>query len=203
MDIIKKLSLYKAIPIVTVTEQKTAQELFKYLKKNSLPVVEITLRDSRVKKALKDLDLDKILLGIGTIKNLSDIDTAIDAKANFGVSPGLNIELSEYAGSKNFLLIPGVDTASEVMQALSYGHKLLKFFPAEYAGGIEKLKAFNSVFPEAKFIPTGGINLSNMKSYLELDNVVAVGSSALISINDFKENNLDLLNKNLETLKKI
>lgn len=99
------------------------------------------------------------------------------------ISPGLTIKLLEYAKKKDMPLIPGVSSSSEVMQALELGYNALKFFPAEYCGGVKLLNAFNGPFKGVKFCPTGGISADNMHSYLNLENVLCVGGSWLTSKN--------------------
>ena len=102
-----------------------------------------------------------------------------NAGAKFAISPGLNSIFAKEAQNIDITLIPGVATASEVMLALQYGYKNLKFFPAEAAGGITMLKSLAAPFSDVKFCPTGGINLDNMKNYLNLNNVLCVGGSWL------------------------
>jgi len=103
--------------------------------------------------------------------------------------------------NNNFNLIPGVQSASEIMLASELGYNLLKFFPAEISGGAKKLKAMQSVFPDISFIPTGGVNESNFDSYLSLKNVICVGSSDLISSKLLGEKNWEGISLNINRIK--
>ena len=107
-------------------------------------------------------------MGIGTIRSKDQIDLAIEAGASFAITPGFSYTLSEYALESGLTLIPGVQTASEVMAASEAGHKTLKFFPAELSGGVDRLSAFKSVFSDITFIPTGGITNKNITNYLTM-----------------------------------
>jgi|TARA_B110000914_G_scaffold28017_1_gene20822 2-dehydro-3-deoxyphosphogluconate aldolase/(4S)-4-hydroxy-2-oxoglutarate aldolase len=188
MNLINTLKEHKVIPILTILDEKTSACIEKCLIQSHLPLIEVTLRDPEVAQALKGFQqLEKICLGVGTIKSKKDIDIMIEAKAHFGVSPGFDPNLSKYAKANGLTLIPGVQTATEIMAASSAGHKVLKFFPATSSGGVEKLKSYADVFPDIVFIPTGGINLDLIQSYLDVTNVIAVGSSSIISKKLVKE----------------
>ena len=148
----------------------------------SIPLIEITLRDQRTLDIIDEFNkFPEVHLGVGTIRSESHIDLAIKASASFLITPGYSENLLNYAKEKNIPLIPGVQTPSEIMKANEAGLSTLKFFPAELSGGVDRLKAYKSVFSDIKFIPTGGITNENALSYLALDNVTAVGASALIS----------------------
>ncbi len=160
MNLINTLKEHKVIPILTILDEKTSACIEKCLIQSHLPLIEVTLRDPEVAQALKGFQqLEKICLGVGTIKSKKDIDIMIEAKAHFGVSPGFDPNLSKYAKANGLTLITGVQTATEIRAASSAGHKVLKFFPATSSGGVEKLKSYADVFPDIVFIPTGGINL--------------------------------------------
>jgi|TARA_B110000263_G_scaffold133595_1_gene116042 2-dehydro-3-deoxyphosphogluconate aldolase/(4S)-4-hydroxy-2-oxoglutarate aldolase len=188
MNLINTLKEHKVIPILTILDERTSACIEECLIQSHLPLIEVTLRDSAVSHALKGFhQLERICLGLGTIRSKKDIDIMIKAKAHFGVSPGFDVNLSNYAKANGLTLIPGVQTATEIMAASSAGHRVLKFFPATSSGGIEKLKSYADVFPDIVFIPTGGINLDLIPSYLDATNVIAVGSSSIISKKLVKE----------------
>ena len=182
MSIFNVITETKLIPLTTITSREDVEPLCEVLVEASIPLVEITLRDERTLDIIDEFKkFPEVYLGVGTIKSESHIDLAINASASFLITPGYSENLLNYAKQKNMPLIPGVQTPSEIMKANEAGLSTLKFFPAELSGGLDRLKAYKSVFPDIKFIPTGGITNKNALSYLALDNVSAVGLSALIS----------------------
>ena len=182
MNIFNIINETKLIPITNITSREDVEPLCEVLVEASIPLVEITLRDERTLDIIDEFKkFPEVYLGVGTIRSESHIDLAINASASFLITPGYSENLLNYAKQKNMPLIPGVQTPSEIMKANEAGLSTLKFFPAELSGGLDRLKAYKSVFPDIKFIPTGGITNKNALSYLALDNVSAVGASALIS----------------------
>ena len=182
MNIFNVITETKLIPLTTITSREDVEPLCEVLVEASIPLVEITLRDERTLDIIDEFKkFPEVYLGVGTIRSESHIDLAINASASFLITPGYSENLLNYAKQKNMPLIPGVQTPSEIMKANEAGLSTLKFFPAELSGGLDRLKAYKSVFPDIKFIPTGGITNKNALSYLALDNVSAVGASALIS----------------------
>jgi 2-dehydro-3-deoxyphosphogluconate aldolase/(4S)-4-hydroxy-2-oxoglutarate aldolase len=182
MSIFNIINETKLIPLTTITSREDVEPLCEVLIEASIPLIEITLRDERTLDAIDEFNkFPEVHLGVGTIRSESHIDLAINASASFLISPGYSENLLNYAKQNNIPLIPGVQTPSEIIKANEAGLSTLKFFPAELSGGVDRLKAYRSVFSDIKFIPTGGITNENALSYLALDNVMAVGASALIS----------------------
>ena len=182
MSIFNVIDETKLIPLTTITSREDVEPLCELLVEASIPLIEITLRDERTLDIIDEFKkFPEVHLGVGTIRSESHIDLAINASASFLITPGYSENLLNYAKQKNIPLIPGVQTPSEIMKANEAGLSTLKFFPAELSGGVDRLKAYKSVFSDIKFIPTGGITNGNALSYLALDNVIAVGASALIS----------------------
>ena len=182
MNIFNIINETKLIPITNITSREDVEPLCEVLVEASIPLIEITLRDERTLDIIYEFNkFPEVHLGVGTLRSKSHIDLAIDASASFLIAPGYSENLLNYAKQKNIPLIPGVQTPSEIMKANEAGLSTLKFFPAELSGGVDRLKAYKSVFADIKFIPTGGITNKNALSYLALDNVSAVGLSALIS----------------------
>ena len=182
MSIFNIINETKLIPLTTITSREDVGPLCEVLVKASIPLIEITLRDERTLDIIDEFNkFPEVHLGVGTIRSESHIDLAIKASASFLISPGYSENLLNYAKQNNIPLIPGVQTPSEIIKANEAGLTTLKFFPAELSGGVDRLKAYRSVFSDIKFIPTGGITNENALSYLALDNVMAVGASALIS----------------------
>ena len=190
MDVIQLIKNLKIIPLGTLVSEEEVIGICNSLKTAEVPIIEVTLRDERTRNILKYFkNYPEIKLCVGTVRDIKDIDLAIDSGASLVITPGFSSTLSTYASQKNILLIPGIQTPSEIMQASESGHRILKFFPAELSGGVDRINAYKSVFSDITFIPTGGINEVNMSSYLSLQNVMAIGSSSMIP-NDLIKNKL-------------
>ncbi|WQZ35472.1 bifunctional 4-hydroxy-2-oxoglutarate aldolase/2-dehydro-3-deoxy-phosphogluconate aldolase [Helicobacter pylori] len=179
--IIEVLQISPIIPVVVIENIKDAVPLAQSLIEGGIHIIEVTLRSSCALEAIELIakNVPKMRVGAGTILNPTQLEQAQNRGAEFLISPGLTIKLLEYAKKKDMPLIPGVSSSSEVMQALELGYNALKFFPAEYCGGVKLLNAFNGPFKGVKFCPTGGISADNMRSYLNLENVLCVGGSWL------------------------
>ncbi|GAA7361906.1 bifunctional 4-hydroxy-2-oxoglutarate aldolase/2-dehydro-3-deoxy-phosphogluconate aldolase [Helicobacter pylori] len=179
--IIEILQISPIVPVVVIENIKDAVPLAQSLIEGGIQIIEVTLRSSCALEAIELIakNVPKMRVGAGTILNPTQLEQAQNRGAEFLISPGLTIKLLEYAKKKDMPLIPGVSSSSEVMQALELGYSALKFFPAEYCGGVKLLNAFNGPFKGVKFCPTGGISADNMRSYLNLENVLCVGGSWL------------------------
>ncbi|GAA7173684.1 bifunctional 4-hydroxy-2-oxoglutarate aldolase/2-dehydro-3-deoxy-phosphogluconate aldolase [Helicobacter pylori] len=178
---IEVLQISPIVPVVVIENIKDAVPLAQSLIEGGIQIIEVTLRSSCALEAIELIakNVPKMRVGAGTILNPTQLEQAQNKGAEFLISPGLTIKLLEYAKKKDMPLIPGVSSSSEVMQALELGYSALKFFPAEYCGGVKLLNAFNGPFKGVKFCPTGGISADNMRSYLNLENVLCVGGSWL------------------------
>ncbi|MCQ2747394.1 bifunctional 4-hydroxy-2-oxoglutarate aldolase/2-dehydro-3-deoxy-phosphogluconate aldolase [Helicobacter pylori] len=179
--IIEVLQISPIVPVVVIEDLSDAVPLAQSLIEGGIPIIEVTLRSSCALEAIELIakNVPKMRVGAGTILNLTQLEQVQNRGAEFLISPGLTIKLLEHAKKKDMPLIPGVSSSSEVMQALELGYSALKFFPAEYCGGVKLLNAFNGPFKGVKFCPTGGISADNMRSYLNLENVLCVGGSWL------------------------
>ncbi|KFH27176.1 bifunctional 4-hydroxy-2-oxoglutarate aldolase/2-dehydro-3-deoxy-phosphogluconate aldolase [Helicobacter pylori] len=179
--IIEVLQISPIIPVVVIENIKDAVPLVQSLVEGGIHIIEVTLRSSCALEVIELIakNVPKMRVGAGTILNPTQLEQAQNRGAEFLISPGLTIKLLEHAKKKDMPLIPGVSSSSEVMQALELGYSTLKFFPAEYCGGVKLLNAFNGPFKGVKFCPTGGISIDNMHSYLNLENVLCVGGSWL------------------------
>ncbi|KOS31982.1 bifunctional 4-hydroxy-2-oxoglutarate aldolase/2-dehydro-3-deoxy-phosphogluconate aldolase [Helicobacter pylori] len=178
---IEVLQISPIVPVVVIEDLNDAVPLAQSLIEGGIPIIEVTLRSSCALEAIELIakNVPKMRVGAGTILNPTQLEQAQNRGAEFLISPGLTIKLLEHAKKKNMPLIPGVSSSSEVTQALELGYNALKFFPAEYCGGVKLLNAFNGPFKGVKFCPTGGISADNMRSYLNLENVLCVGGSWL------------------------
>ena len=171
-------SSQKLLPILTVDDQEVCEDLANLLRESGLNTFEVTLRTQVSLEVISKMSsLGNFVVGAGTLISPYDVSSAIKAGAKFGVSPGITPELLDECEKRSFPLIPGVSTASEIMNAYLRGFKILKLFPADVLGGTKMLKALAGPFPECEFFPTGGINQSNANEYLNLTNVIGVAGS--------------------------
>ncbi|CAM2009730.1 bifunctional 4-hydroxy-2-oxoglutarate aldolase/2-dehydro-3-deoxy-phosphogluconate aldolase [Acanthopleuribacter pedis] len=167
------------VPVVIIKETRQAVPLAQALLRGGVKIIEITLRTpvaldciSAIKKEVPD-----IIIGAGTIMNPSQLEAALEAGAHFGVSPGSTATLRDAVKANGMPFLFGAITPSEVMTLLDDGFQYVKFFPAEASGGIKTLASWQSPLANAKFCPTGGIDVIKAKEYLNLGNVVCVGGS--------------------------
>jgi 2-dehydro-3-deoxyphosphogluconate aldolase/(4S)-4-hydroxy-2-oxoglutarate aldolase len=181
MDVFNRFSHYKIIPVIVIEDVDGAQGLGSALLRGGLRLVEITFRTSCAAEVIHLLsrDFPDMLIGAGTVLSVEQAKNAIDSGARFIVSPGLNRSLVEYCLSLNIPVIPGIITPTDLQAAYDMGLDVVKFFPAETAGGIAYLKSIAEPFHQFKFIPTGGINQNNLIDYLHVKNVIACGGSWL------------------------
>ena len=179
------------IPVLTIEKVEHAVPLAKALVAGGIRTLEVTLRTDAALDAAKAIiaEVPEAIVGIGTILNPDDLARAMDLGAKFGISPGTTPELVKAAAVSTFLFAPGVATASELMQALAHGFDVVKFFPAEQAGGIKALRALAGPFPNTRVCPTGGIGAANAATWLAEPNVLCVGGSWLCPATDIRAGN--------------
>ena len=170
------------IPVIVIEDAAHALPLARALLAGGVEVLEITLRTPAALAAIAAIarDCPQAIVGAGTVRNARDAAAASEAGARFAVSPGFTPAVAAGCHAAGLPLLPGVASASELMQATEAGFTFLKFFPAEAAGGVAMLKAWASPFPDATFCPTGGIGAANAVDYLALANVRCVGGSWIV-----------------------
>lgn len=176
MMIRELLTLAPVVPVLTIHREEDAVPLARALLTGGLKVLEITLRTPAAAEAMRRIagEVPEAVVAAGTVRTAADLERAADAGARFAFSPGLADFMLE-AGP--IPLVPGVESASEVLRALNRGVTTLKFFPAGPAGGPAALQAFAGPYPDAAFCPTGGVSPENAATYLALPNVLCVGGS--------------------------
>ena len=133
----------------------------------------------------------EMLVGAGTVLTIDQVNRAVKAGAKFIVSPGFDPEIVDYCLEKNIPVLPGCITPSEVAQAVKRGLKVVKFFPAEQAGGIAMIKAMAAPYTMVKFMPTGGINTKNLADYLSCDKILCCGGSWMVKGDMIKAGEFD------------
>ena len=166
------------IPVLVVEDVSEALPLAQALVAGGLQVLEVTLRTPSALDAIREMkQVPGALVGAGTVTNQRELDAALDAGAEFIVSPGLTEGLASAAIAAEVPFLPGIATAGDIMRGLDCGLTHFKFFPATAAGGIPALKALAAPFGQCRFCPTGGISLENAPDWLALDPVLCVGGS--------------------------
>ncbi|HRJ53647.1 MAG TPA: bifunctional 4-hydroxy-2-oxoglutarate aldolase/2-dehydro-3-deoxy-phosphogluconate aldolase [Candidatus Thiothrix moscowensis] len=167
------------IPVIAIDDAGKAVELAHALSEGGVRIIEVTLRTPAALAAIDAVaeNLPAVVVGAGTVINSRHLQSVRDAGAQFAISPGSTPALLEAARNMAFPLLPGVATASEIMQGLELGYQHFKLFPASIAGGIGALRAFAGPFQGVRFCPTGGINADNFLGYLQLPNVPCIGGS--------------------------
>lgn len=173
------LQLQPVVPVLVIDDAAKAVPLARALVAGGLKAIEITLRTPAALEAIRLVanEVEGAVAGAGTVLNARQWDQAADAGSQFIVSPGTTLELLAKARKSKIPLLPGAATASEAMSLAEEGYSVLKFFPAEQAGGAAYLKSLSSPLADIRFCPTGGISPDNARTYLSLPNVVCVGGS--------------------------
>jgi len=179
----------KIVPVVVIKNLEDTIPTLKGLLDAGINIAEITFRTECAKDAIKlaKETFPSMLIGAGTVINEEQAKDAISAGAEFIVSPGFDLDTCNYLKSVNTLYIPGAVTPTEIMNCINHGIEIIKFFPASCYGGIKTLKALGGPFKNVKFLPTGGVDETNILEYLSLDSVVAIGGSFMMK-GDIKEN---------------
>ena len=178
------------IPVVVLNDAKDALPLGKALIEGGLPCAEVTFRTDAAEESIRLMSeaYPDLLVGAGTVLTTEQVDRAVAAGAKFIVSPGLNPEVVKWCQAHEVPVIPGIVTPTEMEQAIGLGLTMVKFFPAEPAGGLKYIRAIAAPYTMMKFMPTGGINPQNVREYLAYDRIAACGGSWMVK-NTMIENN--------------
>ncbi len=181
-EIIKQLGEIGIVPVIKIDDAQQAVPLAKALAAGGINCAEITFRTDAAEEAIRLIaeNCPDMLVGAGTVLNTETADRAIAAGAKFIVSPGIKASLVEHCQKKNVPIIPGCVTPTEVEIAIECGLDVVKFFPAEPAGGLAMIKAISAPYPQMKFMPTGGISTKNLTTYLAFNKIVACGGSFMV-----------------------
>ncbi len=202
-----KIKEHKIIPVIAIEKMDDVLPLADSLTEGGLPLIEITFRTKIAPEAIKLLQKERpeMLIGAGTVLTNDELELAIDNGAAFGVAPGFNPKIVEEALKNNFFFMPGILTPSDLEAALSMGINVFKFFPAEAAGGVTYLKSLSAPYTHKniQFIPTGGINIKNLKDYLNLDEVLAVGGTWLAKKAEIESGLWEMILEKCQTAKSL
>ena len=178
----QRLEEYGVVPVVVLKDTKDAIPLADALIEGGLSCAEVTFRTDAAEESIRLMSekYPEMLVGAGTVLTIEQVDRAVKAGAKFIVSPGFDPEIVDYCLDKNIPVFPGCITPSEVAQAVKRGLKVIKFFPAEQAGGVAMIKAMGAPYNMVKFMPTGGISAKNLAEYISCSNIVCCGGSWMV-----------------------
>lgn len=181
-DVLQTIGHCGVVPVVTIDDATVAPQLGAALLAGNLPIAEITLRTDAALDAIRALatHCPDVAVGAGTVLTVEQAAVAIDAGATFIVTPGFDEAVVDYCLYRSLPIIPGVMTPTDINFAIKKGLCLLKFFPAEAAGGCRAIKAIGAPYRDLQFIPTGGVSIDNLSDYLSLPHVFAVGGSWMV-----------------------
>ena len=182
----------RVVPVVVIKDISETLPTLAALRDGGIPVAEITFRTACAADAIRlgCETFPDLLIGAGTVINAEQARRAIDCGARFIVSPGLSAAVAEVCADEGVPYLPGCVTPTEIMAALELGITTVKFFPANVYGGLKAIKALAAPFPQVKFLPTGGVDMSNIREFLDCDKIAAVGGSFMMkgSADDIREN---------------
>lgn len=193
MDRLARLAAAGIVPVVVIEDAKDAVPTAKALLEGGIDVMEITFRTAAAPDAIKAVaqNCPDMLVGAGTVINLEQCKKAVDCGARFIVSPGFDRETVEWCVENDIAVTPGCVTPTEIMEAISLGLKVVKFFPANVYGGLTAMKSLSGPFGNIKFIPTGGVNADNLGEYIKAPFIHAVGGSWVCAKKDISEGNFE------------
>ena len=181
-EVLERIQEIGIVPVVVLNDAKDAEPLAQALCNGGLPCAEVTFRTDAAEESIRIMSekFPNMLIGAGTVLTTDQVDRAVAAGAKFIVSPGLNPRIVKYCVEKGILITPGCSNPSDIEVALENGLEVVKFFPAEPAGGLNMIKAMAAPYVGVKFMPTGGINPTNVRDYLAYDRILACGGSWMV-----------------------
>lgn len=180
-EIFNRIAQLGVVPVIAIEQADLAIPLADVLIEGGLPVVEITFRTSAAAEVIRKIakERPRLIVGAGTVLTVANLECAKTSGAAFAVAPGLNPQIVKEAEAMGLPFMPGIATPTDVELGLSLGCKHLKFFPAEALGGVAMLEALSAPYKHTglRFMPTGGVNTTNLESYLKVEIVAAVGGT--------------------------
>ncbi len=181
IEIRQQIKQLQIIPVIALEKAEQADPLADALVAGGLPIAEVTFRTDAAEASIRTMSARQdLLVGAGTVLSVEQVDRAIDAGAQFAVTPGFNPKVVRHCLDKELPIFPGVSSPTEIEMALDHGLQTVKFFPAEALGGLKTLKAIAAPYQMIRFIPTGGIGADNLAEYLAFAPVLACGGSWMV-----------------------
>lgn len=193
MNVLKQLGSVGVVPVVVIEDATNAVPTAEAMMAGGIYVMEITMRTAAALDSIRNVSIQcpDMLVGAGTVITLDQCESAVDAGAKFIVSPGFDRNVVEYCVENNVAITPGCVTPTEIIMALNYNIKIVKFFPANVYGGLSAMKALSGPFGDVKFIPTGGVNAQNLSEYIAAPYIHAVGGSWVCAKDDISKGNFN------------
>ncbi len=181
-EMLKQVEAFKVVPVVVIENVEDAIPLAQALVNGGLPVAEVTFRTAAAPDAIKAMSekFPELCVGAGTVINVEQCKKAVECGAKFIVSPGYSEEVTQYCIENEIPIFPGICTPTELINVVNHGLPVAKFFPAAQYGGLKTINALGSVFPQMKFMPTGGVSESNVLEYLASPKIIAAGGSWMV-----------------------
>ena len=199
-QIVATLEKFRIIPVIAIESAKDAVPLADALLAGGLPVAEITFRTAAAAEVIAAMAKARpnLLVGAGTVLTVENLQRAKECGAVFGVAPGLNPKVVARSAQLGMPFVPGVNNPTDIEAALDLGCKILKFFPAGASGGTKMLAAMSAPYLHTgvRFVPTGGVNMDNLKEYLAVKSVLAVGGTWLATKEDIQQGRWDVIAEN-------
>lgn len=191
--VLEKIQKLGIVPVVVLNDVEEAEPVAKALCEGGLPVAEVTFRTDAAEESIRIMKqkFPEMLIGAGTVLTIEQAERAINAGAEFIVSPGFNADVVKYCIEKGVPMTPGCNNPSAMEGALALGLDVVKFFPAEASGGLKAIKAMAAAYVNLKFMPTGGINAKNINEYLAFPKIIACGGSWMVSGELIKKKEFD------------
>ena len=204
-DLAEEFQKIGVVPVVVLEDKKEAVPLAEALVEGGLPCAEVTFRTEAAEESIRLMteQFPEMLVGAGTVLTREQVDVAVSVGAKFIVSPGFDPEIVDYCLEKEIPVFPGCISPSEVAQAVKRGLKVVKFFPAESAGGVAMIKAMAAPYTGLKFMPTGGINAKNLEEYLSCDQIICCGGSWMVKGDLVKAGEFDKIRQLTEEARKL
>ena len=180
--VVEELGKIGIVPVIALDDAKDAEPLAKALIEGGLPCAEVTFRTEAAEESIKIMSekYPELIVGAGTVLTPEQADRAMAAGSKCIVSPGLNPKVVKHCLDKGYPIVPGTSNPSDVETAIELGLDTVKFFPAEAAGGLKMIKSMAAPYTKMHFMPTGGINADNLKSYLDFNKIVCCGGSWMV-----------------------
>lgn len=195
MNIGERIEKIGIVPVVKIEEIGDALPLVDAMAKGGLPAAEITFRTAHALAAIEAVASSRpeILVGAGTVTSADQAKSAIDAGAKFIVGPGLSVAVAKVCRERGVTYLPGCVTPTEIIVAMDEGIDTVKFFPASVYGGLKAIRALSAPFTAVRFLPTGGVNATNLAEYLSFDRIVACGGSWMVESSLVREKKFDVV----------
>lgn len=192
-DIFKRISDIGIVPVIKLDDAMNAAPIAKALYMGGIPCAEVTFRTDACVDSIKIMkkECPNMIIGAGTVLTTKQVDEAVEAGAEFIVSPGLNPDVVKYCVDRGIIIIPGCSNPSDIEQAIKYDLEVVKFFPAEAVGGLKMIKSMAAPYGNIKFFPTGGINSNNIIEYLSYDRVICCGGTWMVPADLIKQEKFD------------